>query len=178
MDALVTNLAHARDEQGNPFTRQPPAAGLEEAPGRRAAAIAADLKTAARQRVVKALEELYDAEPASVGTEALVFTRPETFDLVPLALRWGWKVAVFSDDPKAIALQGLLESMPDQFNKDRYAIGIGPASLFLDKCDREVWISSQNQGLDLLRLPWQMEGLPEPVAQVLKAARAFLDLAA
>lgn len=136
--------------------RKPPAAGMEE--------------------VVQALEKLFDAAPGSLGPEVLVFTEPETFDLVPLALRWGRKVAVLSDAPEAEALRELLESMPAQFPAGSYAIGYVPASRFLENV-RQIWVESEAHGLRLLRLPPELGDLPEPVAQLLQAVHRVLAAA-
>ncbi len=170
-------LYHWRDSSDlNWVIRKAPAAGLEEKRDRREAAMAADLKSGARRQVVEALEKLYDAEPASVGTEALVFTRPDTFELVPLAIRWGWNVAVLSDEPQAADLEALLDSLPAELKKGRYAIGIGKASLFLDQFPEHTWINTRQKGLLVLGLPSELEGLPEAETQVLQAVRTFLEL--
>ena len=147
----------------------PLAAGLEE---RELALV--------RNDVGVALRNLVEPVPGSVGQGVLVFTQPGTFDLVPLALRWGWKVAVLSDDPKAEALRDLLENLPDSIKpkKENYAIGITSASLMLDRFEQHLWIKSQQEGLRLLGLPAELKELPAPVASALEATRSFLDLAA
>ncbi len=137
-----------------------------------------DLAAAGMEEVVQALEKLFDPAPGSIGPEVLVFTEPETFDLVPLALRWGKKVAVLSDGPEAEALRELLESVPAQFPAGSYAVGIPPVSRFLENQDRQIWIENKEHGLRLLQLPPELEDLPEPVAQLLRATHRYLAIAA
>lgn len=139
-----------------------PDTGLEE----REAAVKRDLALAE-------LLQLFPALPASVGLQALVFSDPETFDLVPLAVRWGWAAAVDYDGSESKTLEQLLARLPSP--KGAYAVGTAAAARFLQEYAQQVPVTDRRKGLELLGLRW--DELPPAVSQTLEAIREFLGIA-
>jgi len=102
---------------------------------------------------------------AAVGSSAaLVFSEPETFDLVPLAVRWGWPVAVAHDGKEAEALNALLADLP---RHGPYAIGTQATSLFLRRYDEAIPITSRAEAFRSLGLT------PDELPPVIREAIAI-----
>jgi len=144
-------------------------AGLEE----RGVAIMHDLAVAAWQ-------EIAEAVPGSVSQQVLVFTKPETFDLVPLAIRWGWAVAVNADGPEADALRTLLDALRAQgvVREENYAIGTLATRQFLQRHAEQIPITLETRADWLARLGLRPDDLPPPIATAVTYTRSYLDLAA
>ena len=118
------------------------------------------------------MSALYSPLSAAPESTVLLFEDPQTFDLVPVALRWGWRCAVLSDGNQADALRSLLAQM--RIPKERYTIGYMESSYLPDNPDlRLVTVENREQGLRLLGL--RAEDLPRPVAETLDAIRGFLE---
>ena len=166
MNAEVRDSAgmwHAAASPGNEprLIISNPEAGLEE-----------QTPEACQKRALESLSRLYDAWPETVGTQVMVFTDPNLFDLAALSVRWGWKVAVPYDGPEIVALEQLLLALPEP--RGEFGIGGLQAARLLEK-GSPIQIENRPQAFDLLGLRWNE--LPPPVILVLETVRAFLDTA-
>lgn len=121
---------------------------------------------------INTLRQVPMAVPGSIGDAALVFM-PGTYDLATVAVQMGAAVAVPDDGPEATGLEELLRAL--RVPADRYAVGVLPASRFLEKYPRQVLIEDRPKGFRVLGLRW--DDLPPPVAAGLEAVLAYLDTA-
>ncbi len=138
-----------------------PDVGLEE----RELAVSCDLAVAALERFSTVLSVVNVAQ-------VLVFTDAETFDLVPLAVRWGWAVAVDYDGPEAEALDELLAALDQRGALGPYAIGRRATRQFLREYSEQVKIDNRQNGLRRLGLkPWD---LPQAIREVLGVVQDYL----
>lgn len=137
--------------------------GLEELQEERDVAIA-------RELTVVVLGKVYDASPAVVESPVLIFTGPETFDLVPLAVRWGRPVGVDYDGPEADALRDLLNRLP--LPKGAYAIGKKATDMLLQESENPVWIANREDALR--RLGLNPDDLPPVVREAIEITRDYL----
>ena len=110
---------------------------------------------------------------ASVESQVLVFTDPKTFDLVPLAVRWGRTVAVDYNGPEADALRELLDKLPPD-NKGAYAIGKQSTKMLLLEFENPVWIANRADALG--RLGLNPDDLPPMVREAIEITRDYLGL--
>lgn len=137
-------------------------AGLEELQEERDVAIA-------RELAVVVLGKVYDAPSALAESHVLIFTDPGTFDLVPLAVRWGRTVGVDYDGPEADALRELLRlALP----KGAYAIGRDATRMLLRESENPVWIANREDALR--RLGLNPDGLPPVVREAIEITRDYL----
>lgn len=126
----------------------------------------------AQDKALARLSSLYAPLSAAPESTVLVFENPESFGLVPVALRWGWRVAILSDGDPADALRSLLEQM--RIPRDRYAIGYLETSYLLDNpALRLISIENREQGLRQLGL--NPDDLPKPMAETLDAIHDFIE---
>lgn len=134
----------------------------------------------AREMAVAAWMEAPDVGKASVGSPLLVFREPDTFDLVPLAVKEGWTVAVDADGPEVERLGRLLDRMREEGSAAGiYKVGRAQARRLIQGSFEQITIHSRRQAF-LLLLPAELQGLPLPsgVAKALKYTRRLLDLSA
>ena len=122
-----------------------------------------------------ALQQVPQPLASPVGTQVLVFTTPELLDLVPLAVQWGWLVAVSVDGPEADAVGALLARLPEV--RGRYAVGTSAMAAFVEQhpAHRPIPIKTRQDAYRLLGLPL-VEGLPAPVAAALDAIQQYLTV--
>lgn len=140
-----------------------PKGGMEEGARRKAA----------RGRALTALDLLSpeQAVPAG-GPEVLVFTDPATFDLVPLAVRWGRAVAVNHDGPGTDALATLLAELSRQESLGPYALGTNESEEFVREFEGVVRITDRADAFLLLGL--NPEDLPPVVRETIEAVGDYL----
>ena len=146
--------------EGILISRTSAASGLEE----REVVIVRDLAVVSWGRVFP--------PSASVESQVLVFTDPKTFDLVPLAVRWGRAVAVDYDGPEADAIRELLTKLP--LPKGAYAIGKKAAEMFLKESQNPVWI--ENRADALRRLGLDPHNLPPVIREAIEITQDYLGL--
>lgn len=142
------------------FLKLKNAAGLEE----REMAVARDLAAAAWSRVF--------LPAVSVESQVLIFSNPKTFDLVPLAVRWGRTVGVDYDGPEAGAIRELLDKLPP--DKGAYAIGKQATRMLLLESENPIWIA--NRWDALRRLGLNPEDLPPVIREAIEVTQDYLGL--
>ena len=140
-----------------------PTAGLEEQK-------LAELRTFA----VRVLNRLFHPLVNPPESQVLIFTKPKTFKFIPLAVKWGWAVAVNYDGPEAAGLEALLAQLGRRETLGPYAIGTAAARRFIQAYTEPVPIENRERALRLFGLkPWD---LPRAVRHVLEITRDYLGL--
>jgi len=125
----------------------------------------------AQELALVALLEMYPPA-ALMDSQVLVFTDPETFDLIPLVVRWGRTVAVDYDGLEADALRSLLNKLP--LPKGAYAIGGKATEMLLKESENPVWIASRGDALR--RLGLDPDDLPPVVQEAIEITRDYLGV--